>query len=117
MSYLDPTTWRAFTKDEMSAYLAELGLKKGAKKRGSRKGGNRPVLVLQKTISPFDAYTYLHARFGAPNGLQTSWRETIPTISSTGIIISRLATRSCSSSVRPKRCMSGSKADSPMPIA
>src|SRR3546814_15437523 len=30
-----------------------------------------PVLVLQKTISPFDAYTYLHARFGAPNGLQT----------------------------------------------
>src|SRR3546814_17075503 len=55
----------------MSAYLAELGSKKGAKKRGGRKGGNRPVLVLQKTISPFDAYTYLHARFGAPNGLQT----------------------------------------------
>src|SRR3546814_2900447 len=71
MSYLDPTTWRAFTTEEMSAYLAELGSKKGAKKRGGRKGGNRPVLVLQKTISPFDAYTYLHARFGAPNGLQT----------------------------------------------
>lgn len=71
MSYLDPTTWRAFTKEEMSAYLADLRSPKAPKKRGRREGGNRPVLVLQKTISPFDAYTYLHARFGAPNGLQT----------------------------------------------
>lgn len=71
MSYLDPTSWRAFTKEEMRAYLADLQSKKGPKKRRRRKSDNRPVLVLQRTISPFDAYTYLHARFGEPNGLQT----------------------------------------------
>jgi hypothetical protein len=28
-------------------------------------------LVLQGSVSPFDVYTYLHTRFGEPNGLQT----------------------------------------------
>lgn len=69
MPYLAPVTWRTFTKEEMLAYLGEMRPKKKGKKR--RKKNHKSVLVLQTTISPFDAYTYLHARFGPPNGLQT----------------------------------------------
>lgn len=62
MSYLDPTTWRVFSADERNAIFD--GLKprtntaKGEKKRV--RGSN---LVLQETVSPFDAYTYrCHSR-------------------------------------------------------
>jgi hypothetical protein len=64
MTYFDPTIWRAFTREEMLNYLEH----KKRKRRGSKRGG---LLVLQKSVSPFDAYTYFHARFGHPNGLQT----------------------------------------------
>jgi hypothetical protein len=68
MSYFDPETWRTFTKEEMLAYLDRMKRKpKRRKKKGQRKGS----LVLQQTVSPFDAYTYLHGRFGPPNGMQT----------------------------------------------
>lgn len=66
MSYLDPGTWRAFTKEEMLSYLDRMKRKPRQRKK-PRKG----ALVLQQTVSPFDAYTYLHARFGPPNGMQT----------------------------------------------
>jgi hypothetical protein len=71
MSYFDPTTWRAFTNEETVAYLEERRTDKGGKKRRKKKGWKQSVLVLQDTVSPFDAYTYLHARFGAPNGILT----------------------------------------------
>lgn len=71
MSYLDPLTWRAFTQEEMIAYLDEMSPAKKAKRLRKKKGTSKSNLVLQKTVSPFDAYTYLYARFGAPNGLQT----------------------------------------------
>lgn len=71
MSYFDPTTWRSFNKEEMLALLDKAKKrshrKKGRKKKKERKGS----LVLQRTVSPYDVYTYLHARFGQPNGLQT----------------------------------------------
>lgn len=66
MSYLDPQTWRTFSKAEMLAYLKKIRLGQDGKKVNARSN-----LILQKTVSPFDAYTYLHARFGEPNGLQT----------------------------------------------
>ena len=52
----------------MLAYLDRL---KRKAKRARRKKKGKSSLVLQQTISPFDAYTYLHARFGPPNGMQT----------------------------------------------
>jgi hypothetical protein len=70
MSYLNPTTWRAFTKEEALADLDEMR-RKNRRRRRKRKVTGTSTLVLQSTISPFDAYTYLHACFGAPNGLQS----------------------------------------------
>jgi len=71
-AYLDPTIWRVFSPDERKAYYAELGERaKPGKKRGQTKSGRGSMLVLQESVCPFDAYTYLHARFGEPNGLQT----------------------------------------------
>jgi len=70
MSYFDLTTWRAFTKEEMLTFLASLRQNPGDKKKnGPKKRGSN--LIIQKMASPFDIYTYLHARFGPPNGLQT----------------------------------------------
>src|SRR4051812_19944925 len=71
-AYLDPTSWRAFSPDERKAYFAELVERaESGRKRRRAKGGRGSMLVLQESVSPFDAYTYLHARFGEPNGLQT----------------------------------------------
>lgn len=71
-AYLDPTSWRAFSPDERKVYFAELGERaKPGKKSRRAKRGSGSMLVLQECVSPFDAYTYLHARFGEPNGLQT----------------------------------------------
>ena len=69
MSYLDPETWRAYTREEFNDHLQALKTRNG--KSGRRKKSGRAMLVLQESISPLDAYTYLHARFGPPNGLQT----------------------------------------------
>jgi hypothetical protein len=71
MSYFDPTTWRAFTKEEMLADLDRMRSRNDGKKRRKRGRKQKSALILQETVSPFDAYTYLHARFGAPNGFQT----------------------------------------------
>jgi hypothetical protein len=71
-SYLDPPSWRSFTPDEQKAYFAELrGRAKAGRKMRAATRGHKTAIVLQESVSPFDAYTYLHARFGAPNGLQT----------------------------------------------
>ncbi|MEO6217041.1 MAG: hypothetical protein ABIO86_13510 [Sphingomonas sp.] len=87
MSYFDPTTWRALTKHEMPAHWKKMGdrLPSGEKsdggdvRRGKPKKKKKPsnldqILVVQERISPFDIYCYLHARFGAPNGMQTILR-------------------------------------------
>ena len=71
MSYFDPKTWRSFTNEETLAYLHKKRSSKNARKPSKKKVGQSSNLVLQKTISPFDMYTYLHACFGPPNGLQT----------------------------------------------
>ena len=70
--YLDPTCWRVFDSDERRAHLIELSKRaNAAKKRRKVPRRSSSTLVLQETVSPFDAYTYLYARFGAPNGLMT----------------------------------------------
>lgn len=71
-SYLDPTNWKAFSPDERREHYAGLrDRSKSRKKKRKTMRGREAALVLQESISPFDIYTYLHARFGAPNGLQT----------------------------------------------
>jgi len=70
MSCFDPETWRPFSKEEMLAYLDRMTGKKGKRARHN-KGERKSSLVLRRAVSPFDAYTYLHARFGPPNGFQT----------------------------------------------
>ena len=91
-AYLSPASWRAFSRDEMLDFLdrpksktAQVG-PKSKKKKAQKKAGKRQkrllflgaqrsqrnhMIVLQKSISPFDAYTYLFARFGEPNGMMT----------------------------------------------
>jgi hypothetical protein len=63
--YFDPSLWRNFTKEEIQNYLESLNPKS---KLPRKKGG---VLVLRNLASPLDIYTYLQARFGRPNGIQT----------------------------------------------
>ncbi|AZS19195.1 hypothetical protein [Caulobacter sp. FWC26] len=65
MSYFEPETWRPATRQEFPDYLAE----RRAPRRDDERSGD--ILVIRKTISPFDLYTYLKARFGEPNGLMT----------------------------------------------
>lgn len=69
-AYLDPASWRVFSNEEMVAYLDKMKSQNGEKRR-RKKRNRKSVVVLQESVSPFDAYTYLHARFGKPNGLQT----------------------------------------------
>lgn len=68
MAYFDPSAWRAFEKDELLADLENMRRKSQGKRRARSRTS---ILILQSTITPFDVYTYLHARFGAPNGMQT----------------------------------------------
>lgn len=91
-AYFNPASWRAFSREEMLEFLdhskreADQAKSKSKKKSRPKKvrkvqkqlpfpGGQRRqrnhMIVLQKSISPFDAYTYLFARFGEPNGLMT----------------------------------------------
>lgn len=72
MSYFAPETWRTFTRDEMLAYLEKRQQTIDEAPAPVEKA--RPIrkaLILEKAISPLDAYTYLKARFGEPNGMQT----------------------------------------------
>jgi hypothetical protein len=71
MSYFDPATWRTFSAEERNAFFKDLQDRNGKGKQRKKKRRKRSNLVLQETVSPFDAYAYLHARFGPPNGLQT----------------------------------------------
>lgn len=74
MSYFNPENWRPFTCDEMLAYLANQREKLGENVEAADEPPANPMrkaLILQSTISPLDAYTYLRARFGEPNGIQT----------------------------------------------
>lgn len=74
MSYLEPETWRIFSRDEMLAYINARREKLDEKVEGAEETPETPTrkaLILQSAISPLDAYTYLRARFGQPNGMQT----------------------------------------------
>jgi hypothetical protein len=72
LSCLDIEAWRAFNKQEMRDYLAEMS--SGAAKR---KGISRykSLLVVREHLSPVDVYCYLKARFGEPKGFQTFLRD------------------------------------------
>lgn len=75
MSYFDPTTWQACTPKEMLADLNKRRARLAARKDSETAYPDAPtgrMLILQKAISPLDAYTYLQARFGPPNGMQTA---------------------------------------------
>lgn len=74
MSYFEPETWRAFTRDEMLAQLSKFREKTYEtieRAEENKDSPTRKALILQNTVSPLDAYTYLRARFGQPNGMQT----------------------------------------------
>lgn len=89
-AYFNPASWRAFTREEMLEFLdrdrsgrdhakPKLKKEKGKKKKNQKRSLFREVeraprnrmIVLQQSVSPFDAYTYLFARFGEPNGMMT----------------------------------------------
>jgi hypothetical protein len=61
---MDVEAWRIPTKEEMRAYIDSLN-----------KHRNPSVLAIRETLSPFDVYCYLKARFGKPNGFQTFLRS------------------------------------------
>jgi hypothetical protein len=62
---LDVNSWRAATREELLDYYGP-----GEKKR---KGGS--ALIIRSQIKPVDAYAYLRARFGQPNGFQNFLRK------------------------------------------
>ncbi|MQR99951.1 hypothetical protein [Gluconobacter aidae] len=69
MSIFDPKVWRAYEKEELIDFLS-----KKEKINSENKNEfeiSRNILRIQSAISPFDIYTYLKARFGYPNGIQT----------------------------------------------
>lgn len=70
MSYFDPETWRKFSQKEHLDYLDTFNKYNRESKDAER--GN--ILVVQNLVSPLDLYTYLKARFGEPNGMQTLLR-------------------------------------------
>jgi hypothetical protein len=73
MSYLEPATWRAATADEVikrhTEFKADPPRRRKPKNRNKR--GLPGLLVFRSLLSPLDVYTYLSARFGEPNGLQS----------------------------------------------
>jgi len=72
MSYFDLTTWRVQTAQELIRNLdPKLTAKRDhkGKKRNTKKIGG--LLVFRKLLSPLDVYSYLKARFGEPNGMQS----------------------------------------------
>ncbi len=76
MPYFDPEAWRLATPAEIHHDLVEKRERREQKQQAQdqeqeMRGSGHNALVLRQTISPFDAYTYLKARFGEPNGLMT----------------------------------------------
>lgn len=74
MSYFDPETWRAFTREEMLEYLGRVKKKASKMKEGIKENTREPrtpIMIFQQLLSPLDVYCYLKARFGDPNGFQT----------------------------------------------
>lgn len=74
----DLEAWRAFTREEILAYIERFTSKKkkdkkqkARKKSGKKKKSISPVLGVRTHLRPVDVYCYLKARFGAPNGIQT----------------------------------------------
>ena len=65
---MDVLSWRAYTKEEMRAYLEEM-LK--SLKDETRNPASGSLLAVRRAFSPVDVYCYLKARFGEPNGFQT----------------------------------------------
>jgi hypothetical protein len=63
---IDVTSWRAATREELLEYYGP-----GEKKRK----GNGSALIIRSQIRPVDAYAYLRARFGQPNGFQNFLRK------------------------------------------
>lgn len=73
LACLNVQSWRPFTKQEILEKLEHLRERdRGRAKRTSRKGSG---LAVRHAFSPVDIYTYLKARFGGPNGMQTFLRE------------------------------------------
>ena len=64
---LDVLSWRLSTPKEMLAFLGD-GKDKGDKRK-------RHLLTVRTHLRPVDVYTYLKARFGEPNGIQTFLRK------------------------------------------
>jgi hypothetical protein len=64
---LDVETWRLSRPDEMLAFLGN------GKVRGDKR--KRHLLSVRTHLRPVDVYTYLKARFGEPNGIQTFLRR------------------------------------------
>jgi hypothetical protein len=61
--------WRIFTQEEMRHYL-ETNIARV--KTGTGDSRYRSDLAVRRAFSPVDIYCYLKARFGKPNGFQTS---------------------------------------------
>lgn len=76
---LDLEAWRAFTREELLAFVEGLSSKKGKKskkqknkkKLGKKQKALTPVLGVRTHLRPVDIYCYLKARFGPPNGMQS----------------------------------------------
>jgi hypothetical protein len=62
----DVASWRAATRKERREFY-------GAKTE--QRGGGGSALVIRSQIKPVDAYAYLRARFGEPNGFQNFLRK------------------------------------------
>lgn len=74
VDYFNPISWRAFTRQELLEFIDEkrnniITNKTKCDKKIEERSEKNNLLVVQDLISPFDAYTYLYARFGTPNGL------------------------------------------------
>jgi hypothetical protein len=76
---LDIEAWRAFTREELLAFVGGITAKKGKKakkqkakkKSGKKQKGLTAVLGVRTHLRPVDVYCYLRARFGPPNGIQS----------------------------------------------
>lgn len=74
MPYLDPASWRAATRNEVMEAISSRPKNATRAKNRPRRGSRvkpRGLLIFQSLLNPLDVYSYLRARFGEPNGLQS----------------------------------------------
>jgi hypothetical protein len=75
MSYFDLKNWRVATQEEVlqafDVSRAKPDRRKGTIQSRRKRGKSRSALVFRELLSPFDIYSYLKARFGEPNGMQS----------------------------------------------